>query len=106
MHKFDYIIVGSGLAGLYTAWKASHPHAKTVVHPECPAEIVDEADYVGSTSGILEYCGQSHQGSRETLDRQYDIHKIVRHNGRPHIFVSSPAWGYDFYFRTTILPGY
>ena len=39
--------------------KASHPHAKIVVHPECPAEIVDEADYVGSTAGILEYCGQS-----------------------------------------------
>ena len=39
--------------------KASHPLAKTVVHPECPAEIVDEADYVGSTAGILEYCGQS-----------------------------------------------
>ena len=30
-----------------------------MVHPECPAEIVDEADYVGSTAGILEYCGQS-----------------------------------------------
>ncbi len=39
--------------------KASHPHAKTVVHPECPAAIVEEADYVGSTAGILEYCGQS-----------------------------------------------
>ena len=24
----------------------------------------------------------------------------------PNIFVSSPAWGYDLYFRTTILPGY
>ena len=23
-----------------------------------------------------------------------------------NIFVSSPAWEYDFYFRTTILPGY
>ena len=39
--------------------KESHPHAKTVVHPECPAAIVEEADYVGSTAGILEYCGQS-----------------------------------------------
>lgn len=39
--------------------KATYPHAKTVVHPECPTEIVDEADYVGSTAGILEYCGQS-----------------------------------------------
>ena len=39
--------------------KGMHPHAKTVVHPECPAAIVEEADYVGSTAGILEYCGQS-----------------------------------------------
>ena len=36
-----------------------HPAAKTVVHPECPAAIADIADYVGSTAGILEYCGKS-----------------------------------------------
>lgn len=39
--------------------KTQHPQAKTVVHPECPAAIVELADYTGSTAGILEYCGQS-----------------------------------------------
>ena len=39
--------------------KARHPEAKTVVHPECPAAMIEEADYVGSTAGILEYCGKS-----------------------------------------------
>ena len=39
--------------------KEEHPAAKIVVHPECKAYIVKVADYVGSTAGILEYCGQS-----------------------------------------------
>ena len=39
--------------------KEEHPAAKIVVHPECRAYIVRVADYVGSTAGILEYCGQS-----------------------------------------------
>lgn len=39
--------------------KEEHPAAKVVVHPECRAYIIAVADYVGSTAGILEYCGQS-----------------------------------------------
>ena len=39
--------------------KKEHPAAKVVVHPECRAYIVAVADYVGSTAGILSYCGQS-----------------------------------------------
>ncbi|MBB3692813.1 quinolinate synthase NadA [Sphingomonas sp. BK580] len=35
--------------------KAEHPGAPVVAHPECPAVILDHADYVGSTRGILEY---------------------------------------------------
>ena len=35
--------------------KAQHPGAPIAAHPECPAHIVDHADYVGSTSGILDY---------------------------------------------------
>jgi len=35
--------------------KAQHPGAPVAAHPECPPHILDHADYVGSTSGILQY---------------------------------------------------
>lgn len=41
------------------ALKREHPAAKVVAHPECRAYILEVADYVGSTAGILAYCGES-----------------------------------------------
>ena len=35
--------------------KAQHPDAPIAAHPECPPYIIDHADYVGSTSGILDF---------------------------------------------------
>ena len=35
--------------------KAENPGAPVAAHPECPPYIVDHADYVGSTSGILSF---------------------------------------------------
>lgn len=35
--------------------KGQYPDAPIAAHPECPPYIVDHADYVGSTSGILQY---------------------------------------------------
>ena len=35
--------------------KAQHPDSPVAAHPECPAHILDHADYVGSTSGILKF---------------------------------------------------
>ncbi|MBQ8802877.1 MAG: quinolinate synthase NadA [Tyzzerella sp.] len=35
--------------------KKKHPKAKFLVHPECTKELLDEADYIGSTSGIIEF---------------------------------------------------
>lgn len=37
--------------------KQLYPHAKVVAHPECRAYIIEVADFVGSTSAILEFCG-------------------------------------------------
>lgn len=39
--------------------RRQHPAAEVVVHPECRDYIVAVADYVGSTAGILAYCGRS-----------------------------------------------
>ena len=38
--------------------KQQHPAAKVVAHPECPAAILEQADYIGSTAGILTFCGK------------------------------------------------
>ncbi|MBN2637475.1 MAG: quinolinate synthase NadA [Bacteroidales bacterium] len=35
--------------------KDEHPKAKIIAHPECQAQILEAADYVGSTTGLLNY---------------------------------------------------
>lgn len=37
------------------AAKEKYPNAKFLVHPECKKDILGEADYIGSTSGIIDY---------------------------------------------------
>ncbi len=39
--------------------KAAHPEAEFVVHPECRQEVVEQASYAGSTSGIIKYVSSS-----------------------------------------------
>jgi quinolinate synthase len=39
--------------------KTEHPDALLVVHPECPPDVQERADYITSTSGMLRYCKES-----------------------------------------------
>lgn len=39
--------------------KKAHPDAQFLVHPECIPEVVEMADYVGSTTGIMDYAKKS-----------------------------------------------
>ncbi|HEY8505330.1 MAG TPA: quinolinate synthase NadA, partial [Gemmataceae bacterium] len=38
--------------------KKRMPHARTVAHPECPANIREHADFIGGTEGMIRYVGQ------------------------------------------------
>lgn len=39
--------------------KAQYPNAEFLVHPECQSDVLELADYIGSTSGIIEYASAS-----------------------------------------------
>jgi len=41
------------------AAKNSHPFALVLAHPECTPEVLELADYIGSTTGIMEFAEQS-----------------------------------------------
>ena len=66
--------------------KAENPEAKVVVHPECKAELVEIADYVGSTAGILDYCGGAdakefivvtESGILVEMEKRYPMKKFI-----------------------------
>lgn len=38
------------------AARSEHPRALIVAHPECPADVLRMADFVGSTSALIEWC--------------------------------------------------
>jgi len=39
--------------------KVAYPEAIVVAHPECPEAVLRHADFIGSTSAIIEYCAAS-----------------------------------------------
>ena len=39
--------------------KEEHPDAEVLTHPECPQKILEISDYIGSTSGIIDYATKS-----------------------------------------------
>jgi quinolinate synthase len=39
--------------------KMEHPRAKVVAHPECPESVLALADFIGSTSAIIDWCDAS-----------------------------------------------
>ncbi len=39
--------------------KTAYPEAIVVAHPECPEGVLRHADFIGSTSAIIEYCAAS-----------------------------------------------
>ena len=39
--------------------RAEHPSALVAAHPECPQDVLSMADFIGSTSAIIQWCASS-----------------------------------------------
>ena len=61
------VILNDGCCPIHVAFdieelraaKVQYPDAQVLSHPECKKEILDESDYIGSTSGIIDYSVKS-----------------------------------------------
>jgi len=70
--------------------KAQHPTAPIAAHPECPPTIVDHADYVGSTSGILNYAKTIEADTLIVATEPHIIHQMQL--AIPHkTFIGAPG---------------
>jgi quinolinate synthase len=47
-------------------YRAAHPGIVVLAHPECPPEVVAEADFAGSTAAMINYVG-SHKPQRVVM---------------------------------------
>ena len=39
-------------------YRAMHPGIQIIAHPECPPDVLEEADFVGSTAGMIDWVGR------------------------------------------------
>ena len=70
--------------------KARHPEAPVAAHPECPAYILDHADYVGSTSGILKYANEMPGDMLIVATEPHIMHQMEK--AMPHkTFIGAPG---------------
>ncbi|MCW1429594.1 quinolinate synthase NadA [Novosphingobium sp. JCM 18896] len=58
--------------------KGEHPEAPIAAHPECPPHIIDHADYVGSTSGILQYAKTMEGDTLIVATEPHIIHQMEK----------------------------
>lgn len=70
--------------------QAENPGAPIAAHPECPPNIIDHADYVGSTSGILNYAKTMVEDTLIVATEPHIIHQMQK--ALPHKnFIGAPG---------------
>ncbi|MFM7886557.1 MAG: quinolinate synthase NadA [Pseudanabaena sp.] len=58
--------------------KLSHPHADIIAHPECEANVLRHADFIGSTTGLLKYVQKSDRQEFIVVTESGVIHQMQK----------------------------
>jgi quinolinate synthase len=62
--------------------RAAHPDALVAAHPECPPEVLDQANFIGSTTAIIKYCAEAPAEEFIVLTESgvaHSLHKLAPH---------------------------
>jgi quinolinate synthase len=72
------------------AARAEHPHALVAAHPECPAGVLAMADFIGSTSAIVDWCAASDAEEFIVMTESGIAHSLkLRAPGKQFYFVAN-----------------
>ncbi len=72
-----------------TKLQLRHPEAKFIAHPECEEHILDIADYIGSTSGLLRYTKENPATEFIVATESGILHQMIK--ASPHkTFIPAP----------------
>lgn len=61
-----------------THLKATHPNAKLIAHPECEEPLLKIADYIGSTTGLLNYTMKSSDTEFIVATETGILHQMIK----------------------------
>ena len=72
-----------------TKLKVRHPKAKVIAHPECEQPILELADFIGSTTGLLKYTLQDNSQEYIVATETGILHQMQK--SAPHkTFIAAP----------------
>src|SRR5690349_3874584 len=72
-----------------TKLKVRHPKAKVIAHPECEEPVLELADYIGSTTGLLKYALQDNASEYIVVTETGILHQMQK--SAPHkTFIPAP----------------
>jgi len=60
--------------------KIQHPDAEVIAHPECEEKILDYADYIGSTTALLNYSKKSNSKKFIVVTETGILHQMEKNN--------------------------
>jgi len=72
-----------------TKLKNQYPNAKLIAHPECEAAILEISDYIGSTSGLLNYTEKSPAQEFIVATEAGILHQMIK-NSPKKTFIAAP----------------
>jgi quinolinate synthase len=69
--------------------KMEHPEAVVVAHPECPEPVLALADFIGSTSALIEWCAASSASEFIVMTESGIQHSLAKLPGKKFYFVAN-----------------